>query len=252
MKAYKSKLIVMMALLGTAMSVGCAKPANQWASASEPLGLTVSNRRPIAGVTTIVSAGQYAASNNYHNFNAVGTIAEGMNVLFSASYGSDGGEAGQARGVVVKCDSLQGIGGVKFPEGHLCFQPQENTTSQLLLAPGQSWGNGPSEGALWDLTAYQFLFNQVSLADQRAYTPATNDIWNQVDAYQVDFVGGTAGQQVTYQDSFELNLQKQNPDSSSSKVSAYYAKDMGLVAYDFRETGAVGGTVKVFIGQSGQ
>jgi len=231
------KIVLTTAIMsGSVQLVGCGNVVNEDGTDSGLLAINVSNRRPITEVASAPAAGQYARSNSYYGY-STNMLRAGMKVLFSASYGANGGEAGQARGVLVAGDN-----------GGLFYKQETNTTTQLLLAPGLPFRtNGGSAGtSLWNLSEYVDLVNRVSFAEQ-SRAGATTDVYSQVGAYKVDFDGGTAGRQVRYSDAMELTLQKKNRDSVSN-VSIYFAQQIGAVALEFRETGAVGGTFKLYIG----
>ena len=138
MKVNKNMMRYLMWTMPLAMLTASCGVREQGAADSALAGINVGNRRPIAEVQSAVTAGHYAVNKGYYNTSDTTLLREGMAVLFSASYGSGGGEAGQARGVLVRCDSFRGVAGaVKWQDGDLCFKPQANTTMQLLLAPGQ-------------------------------------------------------------------------------------------------------------------
>lgn len=218
------------------LSTACGRRLGEGDDASSPLAINVSNRRAITEVTSPTHAGTYAKSNNYYGY-AANQLRAGMKMMFSVSYGASGGEAGQSRGVLVEKD------------GGLFYEQQDNPTNQLLLPPGLTFNNGSDGVSLWDMRAYLDLINRVAFSESGAHgeTPA-KDVYAQVSAYQVDFEGGTAGRTVDYKDAMELKLEKSNPDSSKSNVSVYFAKGVGAVALEFRETGMVGGTFKIYVG----
>lgn len=220
----------------TFLATACGQRFSEEESVSTPLAINVSNRRAIAEVTSPTHAGTYAKSNNYYGY-AANQLKAGMKVMFSASYGASGGEAGQSRGVLVE------------KNGGLFYEQQDNTTNQLLLPPGLPFNNGSNGVSLWDMRAYLDLINRVAFSEATSYGEAPNkDVYAQVSAYQVDFEGGTAGRTVDYKDAMELKLEKGNPDNSKSNVSVYFAKGVGAVALEFRESGLVGGTFKIYVG----
>ena len=218
--------------------VGCAPPQNDSDFGGELLAIDVSNRRPITEVASPARAGEYAKGNAYYGY-ASNMLKPGMKVLFSASYGATGGEAGQSRGVLVAGDN-----------GDLFYKQESNTTSQLLLAPGLPFrSNGGGSGtSLWNMTEYVNLVNRVAFGEA-SKSGASTEVYTQTSAWKVDFRGGTAGRQVSYADAMELSLEKKNPDSVSN-VSLYFAQNIGAVAMEFRETGTTGGTFKIYIGDS--
>jgi hypothetical protein len=229
---------LVMGTLALLTFVGCA-PAEEGADfGGDLLAIDVSNRRPIAEVASPARAGEYAKGNAYYGY-AANMLKPGMKVLFSASYGAAGGEAGQSRGVLVEGEN-----------GDLFYKQESNTTTQLLLAPGLPFrsSGGASGTSLWNLTEYVNLVNQVAFGEaSKAGSPT--EVYAQTSAWKVDFKGGTAGRQVSYADAMELSLEKKNPDSVSN-VSLYFAQNIGAVAMEFRETGAPGGTFKIYIGES--
>lgn len=227
------RMLAMTAAIYVALvAAGCGRTSGLGSDASEPLSISVSNRRPIAEVSSPSHAGTYAKANNYYGYSA-NQLKAGMKVLFSASYGSDGGEAGQSRGVLVE------------KNGGLYYKQLDNTTTQLLLPPGLSFDGGSSGTSLWEMKNYLDLINRVAFSE--ASHGPSKDVYTKLSAYAVDFEGGTANSSVGYKDSLELKLEKSNEDSRSN-VSVYFAKGVGAVALEFRETGAVGGTFKIYIG----
>jgi hypothetical protein len=229
-------LLLGLTLSAASVVTACGARMAEGDDVSSPLAINVSNRRAISEVTSPTHAGTYAKSHDYYSY-AANQLKAGMKVMFSVSYGSSGGEAGQARGVLVDKD------------GGLFFEQQENTTNQMLLPPGLAWDNGSDGVSLWDMRGYLDLINRVAFSEATAYGDAPNkDVYAQTSAYQVDFEGGTAGGSVGYKDAMELKLEKSNPDSSKSNVSVYFAKGVGAVALEFRETGSVGGTFKLYVG----
>jgi hypothetical protein len=224
-----------------ALAHGCGPKALEEGGGSELLAITVSNRRPIAEVENFYKAGSYARTHDYYGY-AANMLRPGMKVMFSASYGSGGGEAGQSRGVLVQGE-----------DGGLYYKQQQNTTTQLLLPPGLSFrSSGGSSTSLWEMKSYLDLINRVAFAEASYGDEAGQgtEVYSALSAYTVDFEGGTAGSAVSYQDAMELKLEKENRGSRSN-VSVYFAKGVGAVALEFRETGSVGGTFKVYIGDQG-
>ena len=130
-------MIRILTIIGALLSVlsACGGSHNEDAD-SEVASVDITNRRPLADLRDFVAAGRYAHTHTYD----AQTLRAGMKVLFSASYGV-GGEAGQSRGVLVERG------------GKLFYQHESNPTSQLLLAPGQSF-NGDSHESSWDMTNY--------------------------------------------------------------------------------------------------
>jgi hypothetical protein len=229
------------AVLAATALLGCGqRPAAEGGSA--PLEMTVSNRRPISEASDFTRAGLYARSNNYYGY-AANLLKPGMRVMYSASYGASGQEAGQSRGTLE-----QGA------DGGLYFRQEDNTTSQMMLPPGLAWDNGGEGVSLWEMKSYLDLINRVAFAEASAArapgeTPnAGPAVYSALSAYQVDFEGGTAGQTVDYRDAMELTLQKSPGNGTKSDVSVYFAKGIGAVALEFKESGSVGGTFKIYIG----
>lgn len=222
------------ALVGLALVLtsGCG---NRQSSAEDDSGLlemTTSNRRPISEATSSRGAGQYARANAYAG---AANLREGMRLMFSASYGGSGGEAGQARGRLVKSAN-----------GDFYFKMEANPTNQLLYAPGlPQFGGGVS---LWNITKYVDLINKVSFADAGGTRGDGEAVYGQVSGAIVDFKGGTAGGTASHSDTLELVL-KARSGETSSETKVYYAKGVGPVALEFRETGLVGGTFKMYIGE---
>ncbi len=223
---------MMTVLIAALTAAGCAK--QKPAAGADLMSIDVSNRRSIAEVVSAPTAGTYAKSNSYYGYQ-VNQLKAGMTVLFSASYGADGGEAGQSRGVLVT-----------GKDGGLYYKQRDNTTSQLLLPPGLSL-DGQGDVSLWEMRSYLDLINRVAFNESQRAASET-DVYKSVSAYKVDFEGGTASASVSYKDAMELKLEKSNADSVSN-VSLYFAKSVGSVALEFRETGAVGGTFKIYIGE---
>lgn len=220
------------ALVG--LGSACA-PNKAQETGSEALAINVSNRRPLSNVKNPTGASHYAQANNYYSY-AANQLKAGMPVMFSASYGANGREAGQSRGVLVEKD------------GSLYYQQIETTTMQLLLPPGLTH-NDRNQASLWDMKAYMDLVNRVAFAESAVERTAggATPVYTATDASLVDFEGGTAGAQVAYRDAMELRLERSSRDVASN-VSVYFAKGVGPVALEFRETGAVGGTFKIYIG----
>ena len=154
--------------------------------------------------------------------------------MFSASYGSEGGEAGQAKGRLVA-----------GANGDLFFKLEENPTNQLLYAPGLATFTGVS---LFNLTKYADLINRVSFAENGGTERSGKAVYESASASVVDFQGGTAGASASYSDTMELVLKRKNHDSIS-ETKVYFAKGVGPVALEFREGGLVGGTFKTYIGK---
>lgn len=179
-------------------------------------GSSVSNRRAIASISDFTQARTYANEGSYlaPTLNA---LKPGMSVLFSASYGI-GGEAGQARGVLVE------------ENNGLHYKQLANPTGQLMLPPGT-----------WEMTSYIDLINRISFASQ-------GPVYGGLAASLVDFRGGTAGRSVEYKDVLELTLALDSYGDAKSQVSVYYAKGIGPVGMEFREASSPGGTFKVYIG----
>ncbi len=241
----KTKIYKIFALAAIMSSVACTSAQNKnVGSDSGIFAMSVSDRKPVTDIKDYLTARSYAKTNSYYTEvdTCLGTLKPGMSVAFSTSYGANGGEAGQSRGVLVE------------KNGSLYYQQKENTTKQLLLPPGDgSHVNGVirSGGVSdWDVVAFSKLACKVAFADQlpRSYTGADMPVYERIGASVVNFTGGTAGKQVSYSNALELQLKKTNADRSESNVSIYFAKDTGAVALEFKESGMVGGTAKVYLG----
>jgi len=233
MKSAITKLsrAILPAVLAVTALAGCGRPNAGLEDSSGMLEINVSNRRPIAEAASSMGAGQYARSHSYYNAN---NLKAGMPVMFSASYGSQGGEAGQAKGRLVA-----------GANGDLFFKLEDNPTNQLLYAPGLAKMSGVS---LFNLTQYADLINRVSFAEAGGTDRSGQAVYESASGSVVDFRGGTAGSSTSYSDTMELVLKRKNRDSSS-ETKVYFAKGVGPVALEFREGGAVGGTFKIYIGQ---
>jgi|GEM_PF-2650444 len=233
MTAAKNNLtrVMLPVLLLAASFTGCGRPNAALEDSSGMLQIDVSNRRPISEGSSSQGAGQYARANSYYSAN---NLKAGMPVMFSASYGGEGGEAGQAKGRLVS-----------GANGDLFFKLEDNPTNQLLYAPGLAEMSGVS---LFNLTKYADLINRVSFAEAGGTDRSGQAVYESASASVVDFRGGTAGSSASYSDTMELVLKRKNRDSSS-ETKVYFAKGVGPVALEFREGGMVGGTFKIYIGQ---
>jgi len=122
---------------------------------------------------------------------------------------------------------------------------------QLLLPPGLPHNGGASgRRSLWEMNSYLHLINRIVFGEAQSSASHRKQAVYAADAgYLVDFTGGTAGRNASYKDAMEIKLEKQNRGSSKSNVSVYFAKGTGAVALEFRETGSVGGTFKMYIGK---
>lgn len=229
----KSKALRAMGVITFAVTITSCGQAVKDAGGAELMGHSTSNRRAIAEVVSHAKAGTYARSNQYYGYDRT-RLVPGMRVMFSASYGAGGGEAGQARGVLVQGEN-----------GDLYFKPEANTTTQLMLAPGQTFEQNRGS-SLWNISQYLELVNQVAFNDGLTKSGAPGETYTKVGAALVDFTGGTASRQVTYQDVLELNFVK-GERGIQSKVDAFYSKATGAVAMEFRETGLAAGTFKLYI-----
>lgn len=129
-----------------------------------------SGLRAISGVNSTKKAGSFAVENNYlpsamsnsrglqlQSASAVSQINHrcglkaGMTVVMALSY-LDGQTTGQLGGKAVLCKEMRGelYQSIEWQDGELCFSPQNNTTKQLVRAPGHT--DGPS--SLMSLTEY--------------------------------------------------------------------------------------------------
>lgn len=196
-----------------------------------PVKIDVEKRVPV-DLEDVRALRQYASTNNYY-FGV--NLRAGMKVLYSASYGV-GGEAGQARGIIVERD------------GKFWFKQQANPTGQLLLPPGLPF-NTDNEHSLWDMGAYLDLVNRVAFSDPNKASHTANDVYGNPVAALVDFKGGTAGSSVTYTDALEVVFAKSIKNRSKSDLRVYYAKGVGPVAIEFREDMTPTGTFKFYLGQ---
>jgi hypothetical protein len=225
-------------LAATLALPACARPEKADA-ASSPLSIDVGNRRKIEALAGPGGAATYAKENQYYAF-AANRLKAGMTVMFSASYGAGGGEAGQSRGKLVEKD------------GGLYYRQEENPTLQLLLPPGLAFASSATGTSLWEMRSYLDLINRVAFNDAPKYasdsSAAASNVYADLSAFTVDFDGGTASSSVAYKDALELKLTRANRDDSRSDLSVYFARGVGAVALEFRETGPVGGTFKVYIG----
>lgn len=185
-----------------------------------PLALDVLSRAPLGEG----GAGKLAALSAAADLSAA-------TVMFSASYGI-GGEAGQASGTVVARD------------GGFWFEPGRNPTSQLLLAPGESFDGGG--GSSWELGAYLQLAGRVA-ASSLAHAGDGFDLYQDAKASLVSFTGGTAGKSVRYDDALEVALKSRNAAGVETETLVYAVPGKGPVALELREGGAVGGTFKVYV-----
>lgn len=176
-------------------------------------GVRVSNRRKVDAVNSLAEAGVYAQAGEY----VVNQLKAGMEVMFSASYGV-GGEAGQARGVLVERD------------GGLYYKQLDNPTSQLLLPPGLRF-NGDSAVSKWEMRSYIELVNKTALAFGYATGVAPKPQYASIAASLVDFDGGTAGRTVKYKDALELVLARagsvREPFQSASSYGFYFVVRAG-------------------------
>ena len=233
------KTLFVIALLGLTAACGNKQSVDgetfnlaQYGDENEvyPVAIDVTKRERIGSIADFDQVKVYASTNSYYH---VPNLRAGMPVFFSASYGV-GGEAGQARGVLVEKD------------GKLFFKQTGNPTNQLLLAPGNPF-NGNQDASLWDMEAYVKLINRVAFSDPNEVSRTATDVYPTagLDVYKVDFKGGTAGGTVDYKDALEVGMKLQE---SGTDVKLYYAQGIGPVALEFRERSSPDGTFKVYIG----
>lgn len=194
--------------------------------------MDISNRKPISNAAN-TSASDIVNVGMRDHYAAVG-IKEGAEVAFSAAYGTEG-EAGQSRGVVVR------------QWGGLYYKPESNPTSQLLLPPGLPF-NSSETVSRWELTGYATLAKTIAFG-QNSYTNGKHTTYDNVSAAKVDFEAGTAGASFRYSDALEVVMSKESVGDTKSEVAMYFARDIGLVALEFRESGLVSGVFKVYFGQ---
>lgn len=197
----------------------------------QPVKIDISKKIPVP-MDDVTQLRTYASTNNYY-FSV--NLKEGMRVLYSTSYGING-EAGQAAGVIVKK-------GDKF-----YFKQKKNPTGQLLLPPGMPF-NGNVEHSLWDIGAYMDLVNRVVFSEPNTASKTSSDVYGKPEAALVDFKGGTAGSSVTYTDALEVGFTRSVSKASKSDWKVYYAKGIGPVALEFRETMSPSGTFKFYVGE---
>jgi hypothetical protein len=213
--------------LGLSLLLPTAAPADD----VQQVKIAVSKRTPV-DVKSMLGLRTYASDSGYY-FSV--HLHEGMRVAYSASYGV-GGEAAQARGVIVEKD------------GHFYFKQSANPSMNLLLPPGSN-GNGGGV-SLWDIGAYMDLVNRVAFSDPNKASKTANDVYEATpQAFVVDFEGGTAGESVKYKDALEVSFSRSVGNRSDSKLSVYYAKGIGPVALEFRENMLPAGTFKFYVGE---
>ena len=209
--------------------IGCGPAlAPDTASESGLLSISVSGRQQVS-IGSFADIQQYVQQNNYMGS---GRANAGERIAFSASYGSNGEEAGQAYGRVA---------------GSGRYSQEGNPTNQLLLAPGKAFDNGSSGESLWNQNDYIALINHVAMGTTPSFslTGASGNFYDSVSAAVVDFNGGTAGQNFGESQALELTYTKRNR-GSTSKFTVYYGKGKGPVAIKFTEDGAVGGSYQWF------
>ncbi len=226
---------VTVVLIVASLAFAC-RPNNQTVN-NELFASTSSNERALS-VSNHQQVREYAQANG---FAAVNWRA-GMNVYYSASYGTDG-EAGQAHGSLVADGS------------NFWFSQRDNTTTQMLLPPGRAHStNGGGNGrSLWNFTTYANLIQQVAFGSSTASGLGLTDtpMYSGVSAALVDFTGGTAGGSTTYSNALRVTLKQSNRDGSQTDVKVFFAKDIGPVALEFSENGAVGGRFTYYVNAGG-
>ncbi|MBY0369881.1 hypothetical protein K2X33_04290 [bacterium] len=200
--------------------------------ADEPYSIDISKSTPV-DIDDVNNLRGYANTNNYY---LAVNLRAGMRVLYSASYGV-GNEAGQAAGTLVEKD------------GSFFFKQSSNPTNQLLLPPGLPFNSG-TDVSLWDVGAYMELINRVAFSDPNTSSRTNNNVYSAIrSANIVDFKGGTAGASVTYKDALEVNYNHQVATRSDSNLKIYYARGIGPVALEFRESMVPSGTFKIYVGE---
>lgn len=177
----------------------CKKIFDQRPEQGQLFSIDSSGLVPIPGIDTSVKAGEYASKNNYIEAPApsVGLteskadespevvnrrcgLREGMRIAMALSYYAEQ-TTGQLSGTVVACDSMSGRvpKSIQWQPGELCFLPQENTTKQLVLAPGHDHYNSAG-GSLFSLTEYCKVSTNFFLALQPTDAKrASNEIADQ-------------------------------------------------------------------------
>lgn len=196
---------------------------------AEDRGINIKNRKPLETVQDMSALRTYATSNEYY-FTV--NLRHGMKISYSASYGI-GGEAAQAEGVIVEKD------------GKFLFQQHSNPSSNLLLPPGVPF-NSSSRTSLWDIGAYLEMVNRVALMGNGI---RGNSLYNEPEAALVDFEAGTAGNTVRYRNALEASFTKTLDNRSTSNLKVYFARGIGPVVLEFRETSSPGGTFKFYLGE---
>lgn len=207
---------------------GCGEGTEFLRNGTGPLAINVLQRTPLgAGERGTFSEGLTEA--------APSPLADGVEVYFAASYGTEG-EAGQARGrLTARNDGLY-------------FVQEANPTGQLMLAPGQIFSKG--DDSLWEFGSYMQLLTDVA-RDSLAKGSGRYAMYDQVELSRVSFDGGTAQRHVRYDDAVEVSLQATSAAGVTTNTLIYFLEGRGPVAMEFRENGAVGGTFKMYVGSGG-
>jgi len=235
---YIRATIVLAASLGSLMVQGCGPVSEHEQGSSGLMATSISNPRPVNDISDYLAAATYARSAGYLK-DATG-YQPGDEVYYAISYGAAGAETGQGRGVLVEGEN-----------GGLFFRQTGNPTTQLTLAPGRPFNNGSNGTSLWEFRQYQQLINRIAFAGNtyQGRSPAhwQQPVYSQMGARKVDFRGGTAGRETNYRDVLEIRLSATNPDRSTTNVKIYYAKGIGPISLEFTETGAVGGSFRMYV-----
>lgn len=181
----------------------------------------------------------YLKSNGFYSTSAVGA---GAKVYYSTSYetddkGSSSAEAGQA------------YGALENRNGALMFKQQDMVTTQLLLCPGSSGGMSGDGTCQWRFdgpAGYLQLMYDVATAKASSVSASIHPGYKNMKVSRGAMNGGTAGGSVSYPDVVEVSL-----SGGESNTEIYFAKGVGPVAVEFRETTMPAGTAKVYIQSSG-
>ncbi|MCX6124549.1 MAG: hypothetical protein NTV34_07335 [Proteobacteria bacterium] len=171
------------------------------------------------------SAGYYQSNN----------VKAGTPVAFSTSYGVDtvgskSAEAGQAHGVVTS-------------DGF--FSQSNMTTTQMLVCPGALQMNGKCFWKMSGDDGYAELAHRVvcNSAGNYGSKGRVHPGYNSMKTSKVTLTASTAGQSYTHSDAIKIEL---HGDKANALV--YFAKDVGLVATEFRAETMPKGTAKVYFG----
>jgi hypothetical protein len=169
------------------------------------------------------------------NFFPSNEMAAGTMTYFSTSYQTDEQNTANA-------EKGQAIGKVSS-DGR--FELVDFVTTQILICPG-AFGGLYAGKCLWKINGpegYLELAKRVACNTARTYgSPMKfHPGYNAQKVKRVKFNASTAGKNVSYDDALEIELL-----GEKSGGFIYFAKDLGLVATEFRESLSPSGTAKVY------